>query len=228
MSVLILLPWQDNGDKWREVAREWVTNELREDFPDATVLTCELAKDEPWSKARALEAGYEASKQHELVVMHDADVYCDGLHQAIDALDEHQWAIPHKGVFRLDKYATFAIYGGEDLSTELTLEQRAYPGTVGGGIVAMHSETLRRVPMDPRFEGWGQEDDAWALALYQLAEHPWRGKRPLYHLYHEPQERLSRRIGSVESKALLRRYGRARTPEDMQALIDEVSTCSQP
>lgn len=228
MSLLILLPRQDNGDRWRDVAHEWVTKELSQDFPEATILTCELPDDEPWNKAKALEQGKDAAKDHELVVMHDADVYCEGLMLAVEALTDHEWAIPHKGVFRLDKYSTFAVYAGEDLNTDMGLEQRAYPGTVGGGIVAMHAETFLRVPMDPRFEGWGQEDDAWALALYMLAEHPWRGKAPLFHLYHEPQERLSRRIGSIESKSLLRRYGRARTPEDMQALIDEVPTCSQP
>lgn len=221
----VLIPWQA-GCKHRAAALDWVTTQYAENFPDWEIVVCELAADEPWNKAKALQAGIEATKRHELVVMNDADCWCDGLTDAIAALDQDEWAVPHKGVFRLDENATQRVLEGDSKPSDesRSVEQRAYPGTVGGGIVAMHSETFRRVPIDPRFQGWGQEDDAWALALYMLAGHPWRGKAPLYHLWHPPQERLNRRIGSVESKALLRRYGRARTREDMQTLIDEVAT----
>ena len=217
-----LIPWQA-GCEHRAAALEWVLGQYAENFPHWEVVVCELPEGEPWNKAKALQAGIEASKRHELVVMNDADVWCAGLQEAIDVLDEYEWSVPHKGVFRLSQKATQRVLEGAEFLTD-DLEERAYQGTTGGGIVAMHAETFRRVPLDPRFEGWGQEDDAWSLALHMLAGHPWRGKTPLYHLWHPPQERLNRRIGSTQSKALLRRYGQARTPEDMQSLIDEVST----
>lgn len=217
----VLIPFR-GGCKHRVRALGWVLTQFATKHPDWEIEVCDIPANDPWSKGKAL-AQATLPRRHDRLVISDADVWCDGLGEVVEKLDEHEWAVPHKGVFRLSEEATQRVLEGAEMPSD-DLEERAYPGTVGGGITALHTETFRRVPMDPRFEGWGQEDDAWGLALYQLAEHPWRGKAPLYHLWHPPQERLSRRIGSVESKALLRRYGRARTPEDMQALIDEVST----
>ena len=215
----VLIPFQ-GGCKHRVRALGWVLNRFATTHPDWSIQVCDLPADEPWNKGKALA---QATVRDQHVIVSDADVWCDGLTEAVAQLDEHEWAIPHKGVFRLNQQATERLLDTGHID-DSSLEERAYPGTVGGGITIMHTETFSRVPLDPRFEGWGQEDDAWGLALYQLAGHPWRGKAPLYHLWHPPQQRISRRIGSVEGKALLRRYGRARTPEDMQALIDEVPT----
>jgi hypothetical protein len=79
-------------------------------------------------------------------------------------------------------------------------------------------------PIDPRFVGWGQEDESWALALGCLAGPSWRGTAELWHLWHEPQVRQSRSVGSAASLALHQRYVRARRdPRRMAALVAEAS-----
>lgn len=77
--------------------------------------------------------------------------------------------------------------------------------------------------MDPRFAGWGQEDHSWGLALFSVAGHPFRGKSHLWHLWHPPQERFSRRYGSQEGRALWLRYSAASRlgPDAMRDLLQE-------
>lgn len=70
----------------------------------------------------------------------------------------------------------------------------------------------------------GQEDESWGTALETLHGPPWRpiDHAPLWHLFHPPQQRASRRWGSLEHRALYRRYQQAKDdPEAMRALLAE-------
>lgn len=155
------------------------------------------------------------------MVIHDADVWCDGLDRAVAAVaDGAPWAIPHEHVHRLDQTSTAAVLAGAPLGGTLT--EKPYRGWAGGGIVVLPRSTYDQVPIDPRFAGWGQEDDSWAIALTQLAGEPWRGDGDLWHLWHPPQPREGRIIGSAEGKALNRRYRAARyDPVRLARLIEE-------
>ena len=76
----------------------------------------------------------------------------------------------------------------------------------------------------PRIRGWGQEDEAWSIALHCLYGEPWRGDRDLVHYWHPPQPRMSRIIGSVEGQQLRKRYRDAQNdPAAMRALIKEAT-----
>lgn len=221
--MLVLIPYQ-TGCPYREAALGWVLWAYHSTFPDWEVVVSRLPQDEQWNKAKALRDNEDALGRHHHVLVADADVWCHGLEAATAHLDEHEWVIPHKGVFRLSQEATDQVLAGAEPSEDMPLDQRAYPGTPGGGMVLTHTETFRRVPLDPRFDGWGQEDESWGLALFMLAGHPWRGKAPMFHLWHPPQDRMTRRVGSVAGRQLQRRYNRAASPQDMQVLIDEVTT----
>lgn len=161
----------------------------------------------------------------EIVVVHDADVWCEELPAAVQAVrDGAPWAMPHDAVYRLTELATTRLIGGES-GLGVEFEEPAYQGRWGGGIVVAPRETLLEIPLDPRFVGWGSEDQAWAIALTYLAGEGWRGSAPLTHLWHPPQERLTRQFGCFESKALLRRYADARrAPALMRELIEEAKT----
>lgn len=68
----------------------------------------------------------------------------------------------------------------------------------------------------------GQEDESWACALHTLLGEPWRGDADLVHLFHPPQERMTRRRGSQESWRLRNRYFAARDdPAAIRGLIEE-------
>lgn len=161
-----------------------------------------------------------AGTDAETLIVADADVWCDGLQAAVEAVDETGWAVPHSHVHRLTPEATSDLLAGGGYGN---LEEKPYRGVAGGGIVVVTRSTWQQVPMDPRFEGWGAEDEAWGLALRRLIGHPFKQTGPLWHLWHPPQARKSRGIGSDANVALYRRYSRAyRNPEQLRALVEEV------
>lgn len=216
MTFDIIIPWR-GGCPYRQLVFDWIVN--AHDSFGRNVIIGELEPDEPWVKAHAIRNGL-AKSTADVVVISDADVWCGSTELALDHLDGSGWAVPYRDVHRLSPQSTSAALQTGDLSGKL--EQRAYLGVPGGGLVVIKREVYDRVPMDPRFVGWGQEDEAWGAALAVLAGSPWRGTVPLYHLWHPPQPRQNRATGSEASRTHRNRYVRARrfVPE-MEALVQE-------
>lgn len=181
------------------------------------------ARASAWSKARAVADGLLRTAA-DILVIADADVWCDDLGEAIEAVRRGApWAIPHSDVHRLSPSATAAALRGAPLNTVGPLTQPPYRGYEGGGLVVLRRDLYERAPLDPRYLGWGQEDESWALALRTLAGRPWRGTAPLYHLWHPPQPRESRRWGSPAARHLYHQYRRAAgDPDTMRALLGEM------
>lgn len=223
-TVSVLIPYRDTGEAHRSVARMFVWDRWNKRFPDWQVIegTC---PDGPWSKGAAVGEALEQARDGDIVVIADADVWCDGVTEAVAAVAAGApWAIPHHRVLRLTESASQEVYATGDwptVRTSLTYAQRPYPGQPGGGMAVMTRETYERAPLDPRFAGWGQEDESWNLCLQRLAGRPWRGTADLWHLWHEPAPRQSRGVGSTASRNLYRRYATARDVVKMAALVDE-------
>lgn len=212
MSAQVVVPWR-GGCPHRERVLGWAQGR----YPWPVILA---RGPEPWCKGAAVNPW--VAEIDGVVVVADADVWCDGLSQAVEAVEGGApWAIPHGDVHRLTQEATEAVLAGADWRGQ-PLEQAPYRGIRGGGYVVARAEVLREIPLDPRFTGWGQEDVSWGLALATLLGEPWRGEADLVHLWHPPQERMTRKYGSMEGRALYRRYARAsHDPAEMQALIGE-------
>lgn len=173
--------------------------------------------DGPWIKALAVQDAIDQTDDDVLVVA-DADVWCDGLPEAIDRITSRPVVIPHGKVLRLTQRGTMQYMAGERWP-EVAEEHR---GMAGGGIVILTRDTWDRVPLDPRFAGWGQEDSSWATALTAITGKLCRFSHPLIHLWHPPQPRLNRATGTAENRALEARYlDCERDPVRMQALLDE-------
>lgn len=164
-----------------------------------------------------------------MVVIADADAWCEGLPDALQGATEAGWAVPHARVHRLSQQSTERVLGGEEwtpgampLSTDNSHDRRPHRASPTGLIVAMRSDILDAVPPDRRFVGWGQEDEAWRLALETLVGPAWRGTAQAMHLWHPPQSRQSRTSGNTAGVKLKRRYQRAaRDPAAMLELIEE-------
>jgi hypothetical protein len=217
MTVSVLIPFASD-DPWRRRARAHVTDWYEAQGFDVVEGTCPGS----WRKAVAVgDAARRASG--EILVVADADCLCDGVAPAVAAVEaDAPWAIPHTLVHRLDEPATEAVYAGVSPAATTGRAQRPYRGFAGGGIVVLPRDTWDRIPIDPRFEGWGQEDEAWAMALTCLAGRPARLAGDLHHLWHPPPERLSRHLGSATSRKLLGRYIQAdRHQAAMRSLLDE-------
>ncbi|MFD5184021.1 hypothetical protein ACFWMQ_15695 [Streptomyces sp. NPDC058372] len=157
-----------------------------------------------------------------MLIVADADVWVD-VSEAMTAVDDGApWAVPHASVRRLTEGAARAVLAGAPLG-DGPLAEPAYRGVEGGGVTVLPRILYEQAPLDPRFAGWGQEDEAWGIALRAVAGQPWRGAAPLYHLWHPPQDRLSRRWGSRDGMTLYRRYRHAaRRPEEVRSLLAEI------
>jgi hypothetical protein len=164
-------------------------------------------------------------------VVADADVLVPpaALTRSLAAVaDGAAWAMPHGDVYRLDRNATNRLLIGSldpmprQLSARL-LERRAAPGPWGGGLVVLSLEAWETSGgIDPRFEGWGGEDEAWARALTALVGPCVREGAPMFHLWHERQDRRPGNRGSEETERLAGRYlDAARDPEVMAKLVAE-------
>lgn len=219
--AVVLVPWR-GGCPHREAAWGWVSRRYAEHHPDWRVVRCECPSG-PWVKAAAVMP-VVAECSEEVLVIADADVWCEGVAEATEAVQQGApWAIPHRHVARLAPKATAAVLDGAEPKGQ-PLEQAPYRGAPGGGIVVAHRDTLLDIPLDPRFAGWGHEDASWGAALTKLAGRPWRGQLVLHHLWHPPQPEQSadRLLGTAENRALYSRYLRAaKDATRMTELIEE-------
>ena len=228
MTVEIIVPFYGAGAD-RTIALDWVSSRwpyAHRIAPDAGEL--------PHSKGRALWPAVRDSDA-DIIVLHDADVWCPGLPEAVQAvIDGHAWAVPHDRVHRLSQDGTARLLEAtEGWSREplmaagvdwrrLPLAQPPYQGVLGGGILVASRSVLLEAPVDGRFLDWGQEDEAHGIALHCLHGRAWRGDADLMHLWHPPQPRMSRRVGTRAGYELCSRYRAARRdPVKMRALVAE-------
>jgi hypothetical protein len=213
-SVAVVVPWRP-GDPHRHAAWDWLRPRYR--WP-----VVEGWCDGEWCKAAAVADALDRTDAEVLVVA-DADVWTDGVGQALEAVAEGwEWAVPHGDVHRLDRDATEAVVAGGPFGGGL--DEKPYPGHPGGGVVVLPRSIYEQCPLDPRFIGWGGEDDSWGTALRTMFGRPWRGEAPLWHLWHPPQPRMNRFVGSRESHNLAHRYRRAaHDPAAMRFLLSEVT-----
>lgn len=221
MSVSVVVPWR-SGCQHRERAWHWVQARYAAVHPSWEVVTGS-SPDGPFNRSAAILDGTRRSSG-EVIVVADGDVWCDPA-PAVAHLTT--WAIPHLMVHRLSPESTDRVLAGENwrglpLSSDNAQDSRPYKGFETGTLVVVRRDVLLDVPPDVRFVGWGQEDQAWSMALRSLVGPPWRGEDDLVHLWHPPQPRLTRVVGNAQSKDLLRRYRNARrSPSLMRAVVEE-------
>ncbi len=229
-DVLVAIPWAS----WcphRQAALSWVA---RQWGALGVVPVLGSPGTDEWCKAKAVAnaiAGHPGDDRPDILVVADADAWSPGVAEAIQRVRAGApWVIPHHKVHRLNPEATADVLDGRPPHTGMPLDQSfgpdipgiAYAGVMGGGIVVCRRDVYEDCPLDPRFVGWGQEDESWGLALRCLYGPPVRLSAPLWHLWHPPQPRMNRGTGSDASAALYRRYSKARRrPDEMRALIDE-------
>lgn len=225
----VIIPWRA-GDAHREAALNRVTDWWRETHPDWDVRIGDYPSTMGgWCKSLAvISAG--PIEDDEIVVMSDADVICEQVDMAIKVITSgrHLWAMPHRTVYRLTEHATASVIDKSWWPTSVPTQRqlqpfilRSYAGYPGGGLVVLTGKVLNRIPMDPRFIGWGQEDHSWSLALSALAGAPWRGRGSLWHLWHPPSQRAYPGIGSPDGLSLWHRYRSAANSQAMGDLVSE-------
>jgi len=231
VTISVLIPYRHVDDQRERVFR-WVMErwgEARDTYSEPLqIVVGRQASEGPWRKG---EAYWDALSRAEgdICLFVDADTWCPALPAAVNLLvsEAGPWVRGIDEVMRLNATATEAVLT-EDLapgparSTHGGVEGTYRHAAAGAGTVVWRKDA-ERIPVDPRFEGWGHEDSAWAFALSTLLGPPAEvDSSPCYHLWHEPQARQSRTRGSDESWRLWRRYQRAQGDAGaMTGLVEE-------
>lgn len=232
-NVDVVIPWRYRVDRVAGLA--YASDWWRAQFGIDPLGIDPLAIDplgEPWRKGVAIRGALNRLRHPaDVTIVADADVVMtgpEGAHDIATAVREVRsgraaWAVPHLRVHRHPPAGTAAILAGVEPHLLDDPNVEIHQGHPGGGLVVLSRLIVDTCTLpDPRFAGWGQEDDSWAFALRTLFGVPWRGTQPLHHLWHKPQERMSRSVGSITGAGLYRRYVHARAdPEAMRALVDE-------
>lgn len=224
--IRVVIPF-GGSCRYRLRSLGWLQDHLPRMLPDASlhVGVC----DGEWSKAVAVADAVDSSwADDDVLVVHDADVWAPKLPNVVAVVEQRrrQWATPHTLVARLTEEQSAQVMAGtvpfSGVGTS-RLEQPPYQGVVGGGCVVLPVGAYRTVPLDPRFRGWGQEDESWGFALRCLLGQPHRAPDPLYHLWHPHPPRRSRSVGNRDGERLRNRYRAAQGRRcDMEAVLDEV------
>lgn len=227
-EIAVLIPFS-NGTPWRKAALEYTMSWYAENLENVRILLG--YESGSWCKARAVANALSRSTEP-VVIVADADCIAPGVKQAVQSVQQGApWAMPHLKVYRMSQVATKEIYAGAspDVLTgkNVWLDQSPYKGYEGGGITVLRRDVYLDCPLDPAFVGWGQEDEAWAMALNGLHGAPWRSRAPLYHLWHEKPPRLSRYVGSEASVARLNEYKEARIHGAWATLLEGARTSAQ-
>lgn len=221
-GVAVLVPWAGSCPyrvaSWNYV-RSWYENH----YPSWSVIQGSSNEGAQWCKAEAVARALRRTHE-DILVIADADCIAQDVGRAVrEVADGTPWAVPHHKLYRLNEVATKDLIRGGDLhvlaASRDNLTQAPYPGYVGGGITVMHRQVYESAPLDPRFRGWGQEDESWAIALKVLHGKPWRSTGPMWHLWHPPQQRMSRTTGSFASRDLLQQYRRISSRSGMQRFL---------
>jgi len=173
-----------------------------------------------WSKGAAANPVI-AGGRAEVVILADADSIVPALPltAAVTAATRTGWAVPHTRVQRMSQDDTGRVLAGQrGIPASLECER---PALAGGGIVVATRQAWETVNgIDPRFFGWGGEDQALGMALTHLVGQPWTPPAPviLWHLWHPSGPRTA----TDQSKQLWRRYKTARqSPDMMRDLVKE-------
>jgi hypothetical protein len=228
MSTAVVVPYQTGPA--RPEALHFVWNRLADDGWPVVLGTLEhrTIDDPRWCKAEAVAQAVAMVALHghrdDVLVIQDADVLVDlaSLRIAVDAVETGRvaWAIPHTLVVRLSEDATAHLYADDPLDPP-TLTRQPYVGMPGGGCVVIRRETYEDCPLDRRFCGWGDEDQAWGWALGTLYGAAWRADADLIHLWHPHAAPHQLRSPSLDSSRLRRAYRAYRSdPTKMRELVD--------
>ncbi len=226
--VSVVIPWR-GGDPDRVRNLSFVLAWYQEHYPGWELIVSEGTPAGPWCKARAVHRGISRSSGR-VVVVADADCITPRVVDCVDVVEAAQvpWAVPHHGVYRLREEATAKVVAGATLpdwrGPHVKLQRfvgEIHRAVVGGGVVVMDRHLWDDAPIDARFTGWGQEDLAWGWTLSRIHGLPRRFHGPCWHLWHPPQKRMSRAVGSADGHALWKRYSRAYTAAEVAAILDE-------
>jgi glycosyltransferase involved in cell wall biosynthesis len=235
-KVSIIIPFRDQGDRSRQL--EWLRRRYEALAPDFEVIVEPDDGREPFSKTIAVNNGFKKATGDILAVI-DADVWVERqtIEEAASMIRSRRavWVRPAATVLRLSEETTWGlIEQPADIDTPdfLVSQCDAITQTVGLAFVVSADHFADLGGMDPRFRGWGWEDNAFNDAMRCLHGREVVFDRPLVHLWHpRPKDQNGRRVWANQGErnaTLGTRYKRARRdPAAMRKLVTEYRRLSK-
>lgn len=227
LSVLMPIGAATSTDKWRSRSLCWLKSRYEALLPDAEmVFGVDMS---PTFNRSAARNDAFARSSGDVLLIADADTVfnVDQIDAGLALIDAGApWVLPYRsdgGYVNLTQQATLAV---------LASDPGAYvaePSDPGDWELRLTSWAgLLLVPLaayacvggyDERFASWGGEDNAFALALDQLAGPHERVDAALLHLWHARNEGDFANPGWPANEVLLNEYRAATTPEAMLQVI---------
>lgn len=202
VQLSLIVPLRLERGSVRERSWRWLRQYWAHELPDAEVVIGR-SSGPVFSKTRAVNDAVRRSRGRILCVI-DADAYLPGyvIQACADRLEidlsrgVRRWFIPYTALYRLTEEASSVVLGSSPLdpyrlpspppdewveSTVGSLHGRRY----GAMIVIYPREAFDLLGgMDPRFEGWGGEDIAFARALDTLYAKHKTTPNDVNHIWH--------------------------------------------
>ncbi len=216
MKVRVVIPWRPNGHSERERNILLTSQHLS---PVGSIRWAD-SEHQPFNRAESRNSGVRACMDADVVVVCDADF--------LPPLDAVLAAC--KGALKdglLHQPFTEALYLSE-AETASYLDDRSLPVRSGsdltGGCFVMTPEAwFEAGGMDPRFLGWGGEDDAFRIAAETLLGPRVHHEGVMPHLYHPSSAAFGTEAHSANLNLLRRYVAAAGNPDAIRQITQEWS-----
>jgi len=187
--ISFLMPYR-KSDESREKAFEWSVRKWQHDLPEAEIIVASDDGQDPFSKTVAVNNAYRDATTDIFAIV-DADIWVDRntILESVKLIQENPMLFvqPCKNVARITKEKTEDIYNINVTQPFPTLKQHDILRTskVVGLICMFSRQVFEHVGgMDPRFRGWGGEDNAWNQVMHHVCGQTHVGEGTAYHLWH--------------------------------------------
>lgn len=215
MRVSVVIPWRENGQYERE---RNVRLTVAHYAPVKWSVVLADSHHNPFNRAASRNIGVEVNMDADVVVVCDADFLppLDAVLAACEgALADARLHQPFTEALYLTEAETASYLAGEGLP------DRSGADLTGGCFVMTPEAWFEAGGMDPRFEGWGGEDDAFRIAAETLLGPRVHHEGVMPHLYH-PSAAAFGTAAHRGNLQLLRRYvAAANNPDAIRQIINE-------
>jgi len=187
-KISLLIPFRNLEQRLDQFA--WLEQRWRSLGDDFEVVVSEDDGLDPFSRSVGVNNAYKESTADILAVV-DADLWLDP-QIFLDAVDfitnnPNSWVRPCTDVYRIKKEVTEEIIKQDPVSQFPTITEEdceRISVAVGGVCVFSRGQFETVGGMDPRFRGWGGEDNAWNTVMDKKFSRAQRWHKDLYHLWH--------------------------------------------
>lgn len=196
-DLSIVIPWRSTDDAHRDRICDWIIKRYERLLPKTTLHLADSDEFYPFNRGEARNHGMNYVRT-KYVLIADADTICDirFINAGISVLENNPdtWVLPYdrNGYYNLTEKFTERILSmwpvallprRDELEFEHELESWS-------GLILMKTESFEKTGgYDPSFQGWGYEDNAFALAADTLiGEHQRISGGYCMHLWHPAPE----------------------------------------